>query len=47
MSEFVQHHAKKEEQNKNYPARCYRGTALRVIAEGQPGNQQQERNVNP
>src|SRR6266487_1181223 len=47
MPEFVQHHAKKQQQNKYDPTRGRRGTALRVIAEGQPGDQQQKRNVNP
>ena len=47
VPEFVQHHAKKKKQNKYDSARRHCGTALRVIAEGQPDNQQQERDVNP
>jgi len=47
VPEFVQHHAKKKQQDKYDSARRHGGTALRVIAESQPDDQQQERDVNP
>jgi hypothetical protein len=47
VPEFVQHDAKKKQQNKYDSAGRHSGTPLRVIAEGQPDNQQQERDVNP
>src|SRR5207249_422557 len=47
VTELMQHYAKKEQQNKYYPA-CRDGrAALRIVTKGQPGDQQQKRNVDP
>jgi hypothetical protein len=47
VPELVQHDAQEKEQDKYNAARRRGGTTLRVIAERQPDDYQQERNVNP